>query len=393
MDTIQKGILVLIQSGLTGSKRALPEDFSLEEALPVIGRHHLMPLVYEGAVRCGFTLGEPAMRQLLQGYCRHMMTSEKQMAAVEKLCRAFEENGIDYMPLKGCNMKALYPKPELRLMGDADVLVRVEQYDAIRSVVAGLGYEEKTESDHEYIWRSAELFLELHKRLIPSYNRDYHAYFGDGWLLAKKQSGCRYAMKPEDEFVYLFTHFAKHYRDGGIGCRHMADLWVFLRSYPSLDEGYVRAELKKLELVRFYDNIRRVLAVWFEDARGDEITELITQFIFSSGSWGQKEAHILSAAVKNAKEAGSFRGGRLRSIRKILLPDLRDLRRRYTVLDKAPWLLPVIWPYRWLDAALNRRGNVKDKTQALKIETTGAVESYWKSLNLVGLDFHFGKMD
>lgn len=391
MDTIQKGILALIKSGLTGQPASLEQGFSLEEALPVIAKHHLTPLVYEGAIHSGFGLRQGAVQQLLRGYCAHMLKSENQMSAVDRLCRAFDQAGIDHMPLKGCNMKRLYPKPELRLMGDADILIRTEQYDAIRTIVTELGYEEKVESDHEFVWVSKDLFLELHKRLIPSYNRDYHAYFGDGWRLAKKESGCRYTMTPEDEFIYLFTHFAKHYRDGGIGCRHVADLWVFLRSHPRLDRAYVRRELHKLDLERFYDHIRRVLAVWFEDAAEDGITELITQFIFDSGSWGQKEAHILSAAVKSAREAGSLRGGRLRSIRKTLLPDLKNMCRRYPVLEKAPWLLPVMWPYRWADAALNRRGSVRSRHQALKMETPEAVDGYQQSLRLVGLDFNFGK--
>ena len=46
------------------------------------------------------------------------------------------------MPLKGCNMKALYPSPELRVMGDADILIRVEQYDRIRPIIQSLGFEE-----------------------------------------------------------------------------------------------------------------------------------------------------------------------------------------------------------------------------------------------------------
>ena len=39
-----------------------------------------------------------------------------------------EENGIDYLPLKGYNLKKLYPKPELRTMGDADVLIRLADF-------------------------------------------------------------------------------------------------------------------------------------------------------------------------------------------------------------------------------------------------------------------------
>ena len=58
-------------------------------------------------------------------------------------------------------------------------------------------------------------------------------------------------MTPEDEFIYLFTHFAKHYRDGGIGCRYVVDLWVFLRNNPTMDPEKIKRELDKLQLREF----------------------------------------------------------------------------------------------------------------------------------------------
>lgn len=39
---------------------------------------------------------------------------------------AFDAGGIDYMPLKGSILKDLYPRHEMRMMGDADILIRME---------------------------------------------------------------------------------------------------------------------------------------------------------------------------------------------------------------------------------------------------------------------------
>ena len=266
MDIQQQGIVALIRSGLTGEKLRLPDGFDMERAGRQMIRHQIQPLCYVGAVNCGVERNLPAMKLLFQHYCRSLQHSEGQMNAAEQLFRAFDAEGIDYRPLKGCRMKGLYPRAEMRPMGDADVLVCSKQYDRIRSVVEKLGYQEQVESNHELIWNRKDLHLELHKRLIPSYNKDYYRYFGDGWRLAKVEEGTRFGMTCEDEYVYLFTHFAKHYRDGGIGCRHVTDLWVYRKAYPEMNEEYVAAELKKLRLFEFEQNIRRVTAVWFEEA-------------------------------------------------------------------------------------------------------------------------------
>ena len=390
MNDLQRGILLILKSAITGEGSALPAGFDLETALPVIKKHHLETLVYHGGSNCGVDIMSPVMLTLLQRSFAQMMRSEGQVAAVEGLCAAFEEKGIDYMPLKGCNMKARYPKPELRLMGDADILIRMEQYDAVRTVAAGLGYQAVCESDHELVWQSDALHLELHKRLIPSYNKDYYTYFGDGWRLAKRKDGCRHWMTPEDEWIYLFTHFAKHYRDGGIGCRHVLDLWVYLHSCPGLDEGYIRRELQKLQLQQFHGNVRRLLDTWFADGAEDDVTAMMTDFVFDSGSWGKWENHVLAAEVKNRAAAGSARGGRVRTVCSLLFPSAQNMAARYPVLKKAPWLLPVMWPVRWADAALFRRERVIKKQNDLRSATAEKVDGYQKAMNYVGLDFHFG---
>ena len=187
MEMIQKDIVTLLRSAVTGETLPLSDEFDLEKVTPYIRKHHILPLVYEGARLCGVT--SPAMTRLFAGYCRAVQVSEGQMAELEKLFRAFEEAGIDYMPLKGSRMKSLYPKAELRMMGDADVLIRVEQYDRIIPIMENLGYVMQAETDHELTWVKPTLTLELHKRLIPSYNKDFFQYFGEGWQLAKQQQG------------------------------------------------------------------------------------------------------------------------------------------------------------------------------------------------------------
>ena len=389
MDQIRQGIVLMLKSAVTGEYYPLPEGFSMEAALPIIKKHHLDTLAYHGGVNCGVNEMEPAMLGLLQSSFGQILRSEAQVAAVEALYAAFGEKGIDYMPLKGCNMKARYPKPELRIMGDADILIRTDQYGDVRSLLEERGYTPVVESDHEYVWRSPALLLELHKRLIPSYNKDYYAYFGDGWQLANRREGCRWAMKPEDEWIYLFTHFAKHYRDGGIGCRHVLDLWVYLRGCPGLDMGYVRAELRKLRLLEFHENVCRLLEHWFGGGAEDEITAMMTDFVFNSGSWGEWENHVLAAEVKNRAAAGSVRGGRIRSVCGLLFPGAENMAVRYPFLGKAPWLLPVMWPVRWVDAALFRRERVARKRKALRSATAEKVDGYQWAMNYVGLDFYF----
>ena len=388
MTDLQKGILTLIKSALIDKPLPLPQDFSLDGILPLCREHEITPMVCEGAVNCGLQ-NSPSFRPMLQESCQHLLASERQAGLIRRIFRTFNENGIDYMPVKGCLMKQRYPKHEFRPMADADILIRPEQYDQIRALMKQLGFFEGVESNHEYIWDSISLHVELHKRLMPSYNKDYYAYFGDGWRLASQRKGTRYAMTPEDEFIYLFVHLAKHYRDGGVGCRQMVDLWMQRRSFPDLNEDYLRRELRKLRLLEFYDNVSKTLSVWFEGGEPDDVTDCITNFIFSAGAWGKEENHILSNALKEQKIVGSALGGTLLSAIKLVFPPYSGMVMHFPVLKKAPVLLPVMWMVRWWELLFIRRKSMQEKHSLLRTVTADRVRSFQDELNYVGLDFHF----
>lgn len=388
MNTQQRGLITLIKSGLTGQGYALPEDFQLEGAEQLLKKHHMTSLVYVGACHCGISRQEPPMQAMFVQYCRATMKSEAQIRAADRLFAAFDENQIDYMPLKGTKLKALYPAPELRYMGDADILIRMEQYPKIMPIMESLGFTEGKESDHELVWHANTLLVELHKRLIPSYNKDYAPYFGDGWGRAKPESGTRYTMTAEDEMIFLFTHFAKHYRDGGIGCRYVADLWLYRRAHPDLDEDYIRQELESLGLLTFYENVLRLMAVWFEDAPTDAKMDFMTDFIFASGSWGAMESRVLSAAVKDTNHSGG-RGGRMRYIGRKAFPRAEYLREKYTVLKRHPRMLPLVWVYRPFYKVLFERKSLSKQQKNLDTLSKDNIARQKQLLNYVGLDYNF----
>ena len=383
------GILTLLKSAIIQQKIALPEGFQLQDADDHINRHHIASLIYEGALLCNIPQNDIRLLQLFQKYCKALQVSERQLRELERIYDAFEENGIDYMPLKGCKMKALYPKPELRNMGDADILIRTEQYDKIRSVMQSLQFTEGEETVHELVWKSNALYLELHKHLIPSYNQDFYGYFGEGWARAKLLRGTQHTMTPEDEFIFLFTHFAKHYRDGGIGCRHVVDLWVFLRSHPELDLDYIQTELKKLQLLDFYRNIRRLISTWFEDQESDSRTDFLTEFIFASGSFGQIENRVLSRAVRDANHSVLGFSGKLLYLWQTAFPGIKILREKYTILKKHPYMLPLVWLIRPFYKVLFEWRSLRQQQRNLAAFDEDGMENHQKMLHYVGLDYNF----
>ncbi|MBO5090569.1 MAG: nucleotidyltransferase family protein [Clostridia bacterium] len=390
MTITQRGVIGLIRSALSGKPMALPDGFELEKAFEVAKKHRVVSLIYYGALVCGFDNSNPIMLQMLSITCRYLSISEQQTRVLSKIMTAFDENKIDYMPVKGLLLRNIYPKADMRVMGDGDILIRFEDYnEKIRPLMLSLGLDEGRVSDNELVWNESVVCVELHRRLIPSYNKDYYAYYGDGWRLAKKCDGTRYAMTDEDQMIYLFTHFAKHYRDSGIGLRHFVDLWVYRNANPQLDEKYIKTELKKLQLYDFYKNILKTLQNWFNDGESSEKTEFITNVIFLSGVYGTAEANALSEALKLSKTTGEKSNIHNEKLKNEIFPPYNYMCKRYPFLEKWKLLLPLFWIVRIIDAAIFRRENIKRKQERLKAVNNDAVNNYHNSLNYVGLDFNF----
>lgn len=388
MNLMQEAMITLLRSGLTGEKLPLPEGVDWAAVCKKLGRQSVTALAYQGAVNCGVSGEEPVMQRLFEYYYRSLLRSERQMQAVEGLFAAFEANGIPFLPLKGCNMKRLYPKPELRAMGDADILIHPEDHRRIIPVMEALGFRYRMENDHVFEWACDSLHVELHKSLVPVTDADYYAYYGTGWQLAVKGEGYRHDLSVEDAYLFLFTHFARHYRGSGIGCRHLVDLYVYRRAYPQMDGAYIQRELRRLRLEAFHANMLRLLEVWFEGRTEDEITALATAFIFSGGSWGSLEAAVLSEEVRAAQKTGAIRKTSAKALLHACFPPRQQMTYRYEAVRRNGWLLPVFWVVRWLDILFCRPQKVRRRLAVLRRVNDTQVQTRAAALRAVGLEFH-----
>ena len=387
MNVIQQGILVLIKCALANKAGILPEGFSLEESEKLILRHQIVGLAYEGALLCSIPKDDPVMQRLFQNYYRQIIRDEKQKFALKLLYDAFEENGFDYLPVKGLDMKKLYPNPAMRPMGDADVLIRMDQYEDIRRVMAQLGYQEGNQTGHELIWDCPMLHLELHKQLMSHYYPDLQNYYGDGWKFAVPSKGHRYTYSPEDMYIYHFAHLVKHYRRGGIGLRHVLDLWLFRNSNTAMDMDYVAAEMERLRLSKFHQNVWKMIDYWFADGESDEVTEYLTNFFFSSGSWGNHTNFQRFIAMKDKKQGLQQHNSRFGKAMALLFPEISSMKKIFPILEKQPWLLPVMWVVRWVRVILFRRKNIAKVRSQWKYSSEKEINEYEASLHYVGLHY------
>ncbi len=340
-------------------------------------------LLAYGVLQGGYSIPAHLQETLLRSMAAFARYDARQSVRFAELCDALEAAEADYMPLKGTELKTLYPYPDMRWMVDMDVLVRQSQYPAIRKSLLRAGFRFEQESNHEYIFIKDGMHVELHKYLIPTYNDDLHAYYGDGWQLAEKTGAYRYKLGAEDSFVYVLTHFAKHYRDAGTGLRPLLDLWLCIqKTAPKMD--YVRAELEKLHLSVFFGHVRALLSAWFEDGAWNPTIEEMTRFIFASGSMGTAAQSAIASAIRRENEKPESKIRRL-------FPKAEKLYQPYPILRKSHIFLPLVWMWRICRSTIRIRKIRQKQDERNAWQTEENKNAYRAHLEAVGLDIMNGR--
>lgn len=410
MNTFQHSFITLLRYGLSHEESCpeLPEAPLYSVVKRIADSQQVTNLIYYGACKTQSFLNDPAMMDFFNFSCRYISISENQMSDFADVSARFEQDGIDYAPVKGLVVKPLYPEPDMRLMGDCDILVRASQFDKIKAAMLDMGFTYESDESHEYSFISPNgVEFELHHELVPEFEKDLYTYFGDGWRFQKPVEGYahRYEMSREDAFIFSFGHFVKHYRLHGAGMKYVLDFRQYLVNYPDLDVSYIRSELARLNLDTFFDNILRVIDVWFNDAPSDEVTDFLTDKLFFESVFGNDTNGSLSQAlreeensrIRSGKEKSgqidASRARRRRWLHNIFLPYV-DMCQKYPVLKKWAVLLPIFWVVRIFDILFFHRDKIKENKQSLDtIMSQEKLDQYRDELNMVGLSYNYEEFE
>ncbi len=385
LSSFERGTISLIKSALSNTCAEITEDYDFNKAYELSVAQQIVPIIYYGALGVkGFDKLEISKKFLL-ATAKLTAYSANQLELIDAVFSSFNQNGIDHLKLKGTVLKKMYPYPEMRMMSDADILIKESQYAKIEKIMLDLGFEKAYESDHELAWRKNGFLIELHRRLMPSYTEDYHSYYGDGWDKLEKcgEEGFEYRMNQNDEFIYNFTHFARHYRDGGVGIKFMTDFYVFFEKHKELDMNYIEDELEKMELTRFWQNTKKLINVWFYGEEGDEVSDFITAKIFASDTYG---THLgkLEAEAARLSQGGGSKKVKKKKFWNAVFPNFTTMKILYPVLKRMPILLPFMWIWRIIDRLIFKRKRVKIETVSDE-----AIDRYNLELDYVGLPYGF----
>ena len=336
-------ILLAAVNGAMAGRRPQPvADAACWQRVCALSRaHDLSLMVYEGlgGTELPSEITEAFLRQSAAAVSR-FYSQEKAVCA---LAAALEAAHIDYMPLKGAVLRALYANPEWRVGRDVDVLVRANDFEKARRVAVGaLSPIKVTEGGHDVgLELEGGVRIELHFSLFTG-NERFGSLLADPFETACGEGHC-YRMSPAALYAYHVAHMAKHFRGGGCGIRAFLDLFLLQKNMTAEELTAARALLVEARLTGFETVISRQSAVFFGGAEGDADTERLASFVAANHAFGS-----FRSQAANAVKRTNGKRKRTRGVLSRAFPPYRAMCYLYPVLRRWPILLPFCWLLRGL---------------------------------------------
>ena len=254
---------------------------------------------------------------------------------------AFEEAGIDFMPLKGSVIRDLYPEPYFRTSCDIDILIHEEELERAISVLEAKSYTVRGEKSFHDISLFSEggIHLELHFNILENEEK-LDRMLSRVWEFATpvREGSHEYRMTNEYLFFHLIAHAAYHFIAGGCGVKPVADIWL-LEEKLEYNRTTLSEYCRACGIESFREKLVALSLVWFEDGEYDEVTSHMAEYILEAGVYGATENKV---AINQSKQ-----GSKLGYLwRRIFIP-YDDLKFYYPKLQEKKYLLPYYEVKRW----------------------------------------------
>ena len=280
----------------------------------------------------------------------------------QRILEYLESIGCWYMPLKGSLLQFDYPKFGMRQMSDNDILYDEDKTREVHDFLIGDGYEAVTylQGNHDEYAKKPVYNMEMHRSLFAKYaNPVLAGYYDDikNKLIKDSENAFGYHFSHEDFYIFMVAHGYKHYMKGGVGIRTLLDTYVFLDRYHDiLDWKYIEQEIRSIGAWEYDTECRKLARKLFAvpslqmDLSGEEQDAM--DIYFTSGAYGTEFRKLQTKLVALSGDGASFSKLRYMLIR--LFPRFDQMKERYLVLKKYPWLAPVFYVLRILSAIFRR---------------------------------------
>lgn len=274
----------------------------------------------------------------------------------EKLCEFFNKTQIDYLFVKGCEVCAFYPQPELRTSGDIDVVVRNEDYDKLVKLVNAENFDDIRITPTTVSFKIDDFEVEIHKGADV-----YTNYFSNIFDMCKKR-GYEYKLDNYGALLYVLLHIAKHLKSYGAGVRMLMDVDVCVRSIDDFDEQKLMNMCKNSGALKCCQMILSLCNFWFDTpvrqymdfTENQPLITLLENCFVYGGTFGFYNKNVGSYYLIKSANGKIGVKERIKAVLILVFPKWDIVRKEYKYSEKHNYLTPIAYINRLFDGIFRR---------------------------------------
>lgn len=302
-----KYLLELVSSSVNGTAPPIPYEGINWQSIKMLANYcSVEALVANAVLSLDKKYVSPEVyEKFKQNLSIEMLIDGNLSYETEKILKAFDENKIKNIPLKGYFMKKEYPRSDFRSVSDVDILFDRKQADSVKKVFSELGYTFLNEDDNQYHFEKKPMMnIEMHATLVYE-NEESYPLLVNQLDRSTKRDGYSYSyeMSHEDFYIYMLVHNSNHFRIGGMGIRMVLDSYVFLKNHQSeLDYDYLNVMLEKIGIAKYEKRVREIAFNWFAKPQAELKFDDIEEYILLSGTLGRVDVGTMINSHKTITE-------------------------------------------------------------------------------------------
>lgn len=230
---------------------------------------------------------------------------------VADLVKKMQDAGIKVVLVKGQGVAQCYERPLWRSSGDVDFLFDDENYAKAKALLLPMANKVDPERGKHYGMAIGPWTVELHGYLLCGLSRRMnkviedvqHAVFRGGKKRTWKDGDVSVDLPAADEdVIFVFTHFLKHFYRDGFGIKQVCDwcrlLWIYR---DTLDVQLLEQRLRTMRLMTEWKAFAAFAVDWLGmpieamslydgSNRWKRKAKRIEDFVIKSGEFGQERA-------------------------------------------------------------------------------------------------------
>lgn len=366
MTDEQKTFLSILMCSLSSTHAVCGNVYHINEAIENLAyTHQCIPLLYQGCVNSNTSCPDFWKKKAM--YCP--INNARKLIVQKKVCDIFSKAEIPFAVFKGSAVAILYPNPDIRDLGDIDLIVSESDYE--RAILRFKDEITEEEAWHKFHFgiKVDGVDVEIHKHI--TYKTDDEA----GKVLVEVMDGaldeiiwCKYdsfefpMLKNKYHALALLHHKLRHFHKNNFVMRNLCDWAYFVKSVEQKEwDEEVYPLIQKVSLDKFADAFTLCADKYlgFENCSkiGNDIDEDVVDnlmgVLISCGLSKDKNnfsaniGSIYSKYIMDHNKCVSF------------IKTINDISKKKYKFASKPYLLPLAWACMLSSHIFSKKGKGK----------------------------------